>query len=106
MRIFNDTHIMSVNGSGTWLERLAGAVATSASIGRYPLRAAVTRAAGREALVESTFVEFDVHSIYRERFHDVELAAPRRKHHQASKFAVVQIVPTGVRCEIGGDAGE
>jgi len=46
----------------------------------------------REALVESTLVELEPNAPYRERFHEVELAAPRRKHHQEPTFAVVQIV--------------
>ena len=32
--------------------------------------------------------------------------SPRRKTHQATPFAVAQIVPTGIRCELGGYAGD
>lgn len=34
------------------------------------------------------------------------LLAPRRKEWQAGRFAVVNVVPTGVRCEFGGYAGD
>ena len=56
--------------------------------------------------MKSTFVELDPRDPYREHFTEIELTSPRRKDHQDEKFAVVQIVPTGVRCEIGGFAGD
>jgi hypothetical protein len=57
-------------------------------------------------VIESTFVEFEAGDPYRERFTCVELLAPRRKVYQEGPFAVVQVVPTGVRCEFGGFAGD
>jgi hypothetical protein len=107
MKIVNATHTIPVGGVSSWLERLASAFCTPLHAGRhYPLRTAITRASPSEALVETTFVELHPGDPYHDRFREVELAAPRRKQHQAPTFAVVQIVPTGVRCEIGGFAGD
>jgi hypothetical protein len=106
MRITNATLTVSRNDSRTWLERVAAELNVHLRAGRYPLRAAIARLTEREAIIESTFVDLDPRDPYRERFTDIELTSPRRKDHQEDKFAVVQIVPTGVRCEIGGFAGD
>src|ERR1039457_1654160 len=92
--------------AGTWLERGASPLSVELHAGRYPLRAAIAEVNDDSALIESTWVEFDSGDRIRQRFTGVELIAPRRKHYQDAKFAVVQIVPTGVRCEIGGFAGD
>jgi hypothetical protein len=89
-----------------WLERVGRELANQLRAGRYPLRAAIARLTEREAVIEATFVELDPGDPYRDRLTAVELTSPRRKDHQEDKFAVVQIVPTGVRCEIGGFAGD
>jgi hypothetical protein len=106
MKITNATLTISTKDSSTWLERVAAELSDHSSAGRYPLRAAITQVNEREALIECTFVELEAGDPYRERFSDIELTSPRRKDHQDATFAVVQIVPTGVRCEIGGFAGD
>lgn len=106
MRITNATLTVSKKNSLTWLERVASELSEHLPSGRYPLRAAVTQVNEREALIESTFVELDAGDPYRDRFGKVELTSPRKKDHQDARFAVVHIVPTGVRCEIGGFAGD
>jgi hypothetical protein len=106
MRITNATLTVSRHDSACWLERVGRELATQLRAGRYPLRAAIARLNEREAVIESTFVDLDPRDPYRDSFTDVELTSPRRKDHQDEKFAVVQIVPTGVRCEIGGFAGD
>ncbi|HEY2404281.1 MAG TPA: DUF3326 domain-containing protein [Steroidobacteraceae bacterium] len=106
MRITNATLTVPKNDSRSWLERVGRELSAHLRAGRYPLRAAIARLTEREAVIESTFVELDSRDPYRERFTDIELTSPRRKDHQDEKFAVVQIVPTGVRCEIGGFAGD
>jgi hypothetical protein len=106
MRITNATLTVAKSGARTWLERVASELASHLRAGRYPLRAAIVKVSDREAVIESTFVDLDSGDPYRERFSHVELASPRRKNHQDAKFAVVQVVPTGVRCEIGGFAGD
>jgi hypothetical protein len=106
MRITNATLSVTRHASQSWLELLSDALAPAVRMGCYPLRAAITQLDGTEATIECTFVNLDARDPYLERFTRVELAAPRRKDHQDATFAVVQIVPTGVRCEIGGFAGD
>ena len=106
MRITNATLTVPKHDSRGWLERVGRELSAHLRAGRYPLRAAIVRVTDREAVIESTFVDLDPRDPYRERFTEVELTAPKRKDHQDEKFAVVQIVPTGVRCEIGGFAGD
>jgi hypothetical protein len=106
VKITNATLTVPKNDARSWLDRVARELATHLRAGRYPLRAAIARLTEREAVIESTFVDLDPGDPYRERFSEVELTAPRRKDHQDEKFAVVQVVPTGVRCEVGGFAGD
>ncbi len=106
MKITNATSTVPKQDSRSWLERVGRELSGHLRAGRYPLRAAIARLTEREAVIESTFVELDSRDPYRERFTDIELTSPRRKDHQDEKFAVVQVVPTGVRCEIGGFAGD
>jgi len=106
MKMTNATLAVPRNDSRSWLERVGRELSAHLRAGRYPLRAAIARLTEREALIECTFVDLDPRDPYREHFTDVELTSPRRKDHQDDKFAVVQIVPTGVRCEIGGFAGD
>jgi len=106
MRITNGVHHVTRAVSGDWLERVMAALAAQSRAGRHPLRSAIVRVTGSDALIESTFVEFDPGDPYQERFADVENSGALRKHHQEASFAVVQIVPTGVRCEFGGYAGD
>jgi len=106
MRITNATSTVPKSDSRSWLERVGRELSVHLRAGRYPLRAAIARLTEKDAVIESTFVELDPRDPYRECFSDIELTSPRRKDHQDEKFAVVQIVPTGVRCEIGGFAGD
>jgi hypothetical protein len=106
MRITNAVHHVPRSGSTTWLERVAPALAVQSRAGRHPLRSAIVRVTDRDALIETTFVEFDPGDPYQDRFTEVELTSARRKDHQEATFAAVQIVPTGVRCEFGGYAGD
>jgi hypothetical protein len=106
MKITNATLTIANQDSRSWLERVGRELSGHLRAGRYPLRAAIARLTERDAVIESTFVELDSRDPYRERFTAIELTSPRPKDHQDEKFAVVQVVPTGVRCEIGGFAGD
>jgi uncharacterized protein DUF3326 len=106
MRITNATLTINRTDSRTWLERVAAELSIQQRAGRYPLRAAITAVTEREAVIESTFVDVDPRDPFADRFVDIELTSPLRKDHQDDRFAVVQVVPTGVRCEIGGFAGD
>ena len=106
MRISNAALTIARNDSRTWLERLSAELARQHRAGRYPLRAAIASVTERDAVIESTFVDLEPRDRFRDQLTDIELTAPRRKDHQQDKFAVVQVIPTGVRCEIGGFAGD
>src|SRR6202158_1382273 len=105
MRITNAVHHVPRSGSNPGLERVASALGAQSRAGRHPLRSAIVRVTDSDALIESTFVEFDPGDPYQDRFTEVELTGARRKDHQDDVFAPVQIVPTGVRCKFGGYAG-
>jgi hypothetical protein len=106
MRITNATLTFRKSDSRSWLESVGRELAACLRSGRYPLRAAIVSITDREAVIESTFLDLDPRDPYSDRFAEVELTSPRRKDHQDEKFAVVQVVPTGIRCEIGGFAGD
>jgi len=106
MRITNATLSVARNDARTWLDGVASELSIHLLAHRYPLRAAIVQVTDREAVIESTFLDLEPADPYRERFTDIELTSPRRKDHQDAAFAVVQVVPTGVRCEIGGFAGD
>jgi hypothetical protein len=106
MRIHNAVHHVARSGPATWLEKLAAALSAQSRAGRHALRSAIVRVTDHDAQIESTFVEFDAGDPYQDRFTELPLAGACRKDHQAPQFAVVQIVPTGVRCEFGGYAGD
>ncbi len=106
MKITNAALSVPKNDSRLWLDRVASELSAHLRAGRYPLRAAVTAITEREAIVEATFVDVDSRNRYAKHFTAIELTSARRKDHQDARFAVVQVVPTGVRCEIGGFAGD
>lgn len=106
MRITNATLTITRNEACTWLERVASELCKYLRAGRYPLRAAIVKVTDHEAVIEATCVDLEPGDPYRDKLADIELTTPRRKDHQDGTFAVVQIVPTGVRCEIGGFAGD
>ncbi len=106
MKITNATLSVARHDSRTWLDRLGSVLTSQLRADRYPLRAAIVAITDREAVVESTFVDLHPRDPYRDRFTAIELTSPRRKDHQDASFAVVQVVPTGVRCEVGGYAGD
>jgi hypothetical protein len=106
MRIHNAVHHVPRAGAASWLEKLAAALGAQSRAGRHALRSAIVRVTDHDAQIETTFVEFDAGDPYQDRFTALPLAGAQRKQHQAAQFAVVQIVPTGVRCEFGGYAGD
>jgi hypothetical protein len=56
--------------------------------------------------VEVTAIEFTPGQPFTSGLSNVELLRPRSRGFQAPSFAVVQVVPTGIRCEFGGYAGD
>ncbi len=106
MCIENRVHGLGAKRRDSWLEAVSAAFAAELEANTYPLRFSIVEVSDQEAVIESTVVKFSPVHRYAERLRLVECLAPRRKTFQARPFGVVQIVPTGVRCEFGGYAGD
>jgi hypothetical protein len=104
--IENAVHHLRVARRESWLQGLSTSFCTQLERHVYPLRFSVIEAEGEEIVIESTNLRFGSRSPYADALGVVEIAEPRRKAFQASPFAVAQIVPTGIRCEFGGYAGD
>jgi hypothetical protein len=78
---------------------LGSAVARELGERAYPLRLSIAQVRDRSAIAEATVLVY-------EGLGAAALLAPRRREREAHPFAVVNVVPTGVRCEIGGYAGD
>jgi hypothetical protein len=72
----------------------------------YPLRFAIVGFEGRKAVCEAAVVQYGRGEPYSSSFSEAEILAPRTKQFQAASFGVVQIIPTGIRCDYGGYAGD
>jgi glycosyltransferase involved in cell wall biosynthesis len=89
-----------------WLEFVGTWLAEELGPGRHPLRFYVAGIDGRMVDLEVTILEYSREHRYAPILDKVEVFTPRRKTHQSVPFAVAQIVPTGIRCEFGGYAGD
>ncbi len=74
--------------------------------GFYPLRFAITEIAGDRAELEITAVKFEPGEPHTASFGEIEILDPRIMPRRAGSFAVVQVIPTGIGCAIGGFAGD
>jgi len=107
MQIRNVRLQIGLKGPGTWLDVVAARVADLASSGAYPLRLAIVYLSDEGAVVEATVVRFDSDErALAPRLEEIELIGPQRKTRSLSPLVVVQVVPTGIRCEFGGYAGD
>jgi hypothetical protein len=108
MRISNQTVRIKARRSESWLEALGAGLSARLAPGAYPLRLSISSVAEGHAAVETTVVESRPHDRYAASLEHVEFFAPRRAVPAAATgpFVVAQIVPTGIRCEIGGYAGD
>jgi hypothetical protein len=106
MKLENRTIHMPLAGHGAWLPTLSRAVAQELGEGAYPLRLSIAKVGERGAVVEVTVLSLSDDEARRHSIEGAALLAPRRKEWQAGRFAVVNVVPTGVRCEFGGYAGD
>src|SRR3954454_3667137 len=89
-----------------WLERIARPLARALPGGAYPLRFAIVGVEEREVLVEATLVSPGEDTEQATALSAIELLDPRPKALETRPFCAVQVVPTGVRCEFGGYAGD
>jgi hypothetical protein len=106
MKLENRTIHVPLAGQGMWLSVLSRAVAHELGQGAYPLRLSIAEVRERTALAEVTVLSLSDDEARRHAIDGAALLAPRRKEWQAGAFAVVNVVPTGVRCEFGGYAGD
>ena len=106
MQITNEVHRLRPLPAETWLSRIALPLATALGRNAYPLRFAIVDVARDEVVVESTVIHYSDAERYAATLGTIELLEPRRKTFSSAPFVAVQIVPTGVRCEFGGFAGD
>lgn len=106
MQIENSVYRIKAERQGSWLETISTALASQMGNNAYPLRFSIVDMLDQEMVIEATIVKFNSDDKYAEALRDIELLAPRKKAFQAASFGVVQIVPTGIRCEVGGFAGD
>jgi len=72
----------------------------------YPLRFAITHFEGGRAQLETTALKFAPGEPYTEGLREIEILEPKKLPPRAGPFVAVQIIPTGIGCEIGGFAGD
>jgi hypothetical protein len=106
MRLENRTIHVSLAGEGMWLSALSRAVVRELGQGEYPLRLSIAQVRDAAALIEVTVLSLSDAEARRHAIDGAALLSPRQKEYQAGPFAVVNVVPTGVRCEFGGYAGD
>jgi hypothetical protein len=106
MRLENRTIHLPLAGEGMWLSKLSRAVVRELGRGAYPLRVSIADVRESEALAEVTVLWLSDAEAQRHGITGAALLAPRRKEWQSGPFAVVNVIPTGVRCEFGGYAGD
>jgi hypothetical protein len=106
MEIENKVFRVKGKRHGSWLDTVSANLARQLDPDTYPLRFSIVGISDSRMIIEATIVRFRASSRLAEELNNIELLAPRRKAFQGSPFGVVQIVPTGIRCEIGGFAGD
>ena len=106
MKIENTVYRIGARREWSWLRTISTALAEHLEANTYPLRFSIVDVVDHEIVLEATVVTYDPDSRYADALGDIELLEPRRKAFQGSSFGVVQVVPTGIRCEVGGFAGD
>ncbi len=106
LTIENKVHRIAIHRCSTWLETLIVSLGAYWPSGMYPLRIAIVEVDGQQATFETTVVRYHPDGPYAEKLAEPPILSPRKKEHQSGRFGVVQIIPTGIRCEIGGFAGD
>lgn len=106
MKLENKVYRFELQRDAAWLEALADCFAGQLASHDYPLRFSIVDVLDRKATVEASIVTRSKGSKYGVQLASVEILKPRKKAVQARPFGIVQIVPTGVRCEFGGFAGD
>jgi hypothetical protein len=106
MIIENTVHRLPARKRHDWLSSIAPGFATRLAQHTYPLRFAVVDVTHDDVVLEATVLNYGAANTFAAQLGQAAITAPRRKAYQASPFGVVHIVPTGIRCEVGGFAGD
>ncbi|HBP90310.1 MAG TPA: DUF3326 domain-containing protein [Nitrospirales bacterium] len=106
MLIKNESFRVFRQEEETWLNCISLSFTKHLKSNHYPLRFAIVAVEKNEIVLETTILEYDPQQSYSQGFKNIEILHPRRKSFQDSFFGVVQIIPTGIRCEFGGFAGD
>lgn len=106
MRIVNLTVELEAKAGPSRLVDVAAGLRRQIGAKGYPIRFSIVDASRSSLRLEVTVARFASGESYASELGVAELEEPRRKTYQATPFAVAQIVPTGIRCEFGGYAGD
>ena len=106
MKIDNAVYRIRPERGKHWIDRIAGPFAKALGPCCYPLRFSLVGVTPEEVTVEATVVRFSDADAYAGALSTIEFLSPRKPTASALPFTAVQIVPTGVRCEFGGYAGD
>ena len=106
MKIINSVLTLNVTAGESWLQRIGAAFQSALAPGQYPLRFSIVEVSHDSVVVECTLVHFLPDEPYASSLSTIELLAPQKRAFAAAPFAAVQIIPTGIRCEFGGYAGD
>jgi hypothetical protein len=106
VKIENTTLRLPANRQTGWLESVAATLPDAIGHGASPLRFSIVGTSPEEITVEATIVRFEESDRYASALQRTSLLAARRTHPRSGPFGVVQVVPTGIRCEFGGYAGD
>ena len=104
MRIANLTMDLEAAAGPSRLMDVATALRKQVGARACPIRFSIVDADRSRMCIEVAVARFAPGEGYAAEL--AEFEPPLRKTYQATPFAVAQIVPTGIRCEIGGYAGD
>jgi len=108
LEIINTEYNFSITAKkeSTWLNVIADLFRKKLPKNTYPLRFSIVEITKDNIVIEATIVKYSKNDKYASFFQNIEITDPHKKMHQASPFVVVQVIPTGILCEIGGFAGD
>jgi hypothetical protein len=106
MWIENKQYTIKFQDAKPWLKTISSWIKQDLKDNQYPLRFAIVAVENNKIIIDATIITYDSSSNYYEKLNTIELLNPRKKLFQDSSFGVVQIIPTGIGCEIGGFAGD
>lgn len=106
MVIENTLYRFKATRRDNWLGAVSEALAKYLPKNKYPLRFSIVDVSDGGIAIEATTLKFSSAHPYARRLSTVEVFEPRKKAFHCRPFGVVQIIPTGIRCEFGGFAGD